>query len=460
MVKSKPPDLDNAGGLSELDSLLYFDTVVKFLELNPLSSYSYTMSQKYHIWTIGCQMNKAESERLSSYLDYLGYQSSEKPDEADLIVLNSCVVRQAAENRVVNKLHTLKNIKKSRPEVKLAVTGCLVESDTTRLKKAFPFVDYFFAAGSFPEFLGEYHVEKMLPRSPLVASYVPIMQGCNNFCAYCIVPYRRGRERSRPLAEIVQEVSGLIERGMKEVTLLGQNVDSYGHDLTDKPDLADLLTVLNPIEGLWRIRFLTNHPKDMKDKLLEAIAGLNKVCEQINLPVQAGDDNILKAMRRGYTVEHYTELIARIRSKVPGIALSTDLIVGFPGETQAQFENSFQLLSQLKFDMVHVAAYSPRSGTLAASEMTDDVSPEVKKSRVAAVEKLQAQIAGDINAKLLNTSVEVLVEGQEKGRWFGRTRTDKLVFFRDEADHQSKLVKIQINRTSPWSLSGVIEAAG
>lgn len=403
-------------------------------------------------------MNKAESERLAGYLDYLGYQCSEKSEEADLIILNSCVVRQAAENRVINKLHTLKVIKKTRPEVKLAVTGCLVESDTTRLKQAYPFVDYFFAAGSFPEFLGEYQVEKMLPRSPAVATYVPIMQGCNNFCAYCIVPYRRGRERSRPLSDIVKEVTGLVaQQGVKEVTLLGQNVDSYGHDLADQPDLADLLTALNPIEGLLRIRFLTNHPKDMKDKLIEAIAGLDKVCEQINLPVQAGDDAILKAMRRGYTVEHYSELIARIRDKIPGVALSTDLIVGFPGETETQFENSYNFLNQLRFDMVHVAVYSTRTGTLAAREMTDDVSAEVKKSRLTAIEKLQAQIAGEINAELQNKIIEVLVEGQEKGRLFGRTRQDKLVFFRGEADYQSKLVMIKINRSSPWSLSGIIQ---
>jgi tRNA-2-methylthio-N6-dimethylallyladenosine synthase len=283
------------------------------------------------------------------------------------------------------------------------------------------------------------------------------MQGCDNFCAYCIVPYRRGRERSRPLSDIVKEVTGLVAQGVKEATLLGQNVDSYGHDLADQPDLADLLTALNPIEGLLRIRFLTNHPKDMKEKLIEAIAGLDKVCEQINLPVQAGDDAILKAMRRDYTVEHYSELIARIRDKIPGVALSTDLIVGFPGETGAQFENSYNFLNKLRFDMVHVAVYSPRTGTLAAREMTDDVSAEVKKSRLITVEKLQAQIAGEINAELQNKIMEVLVEGQEKGRWFGRTRQDKLVFFRDEADYQSKMVKVKIIRSSPWSLSGIVQ---
>ena len=412
------------------------------------------MTHNYYIWTIGCQMNKAESERLSAYLEYLGYQPVEKPDRADIIILNSCVVRQSAENRVENKLHTLKGLKKTRPQITLAVTGCFVEPDTARLRKAFPFIDHFFAAGSFPEFLGEYHVEKMLPRSPQVATYVPIMQGCDNFCAYCIVPYRRGRERSRPLGEVVNEVTGLVNRGVKEITLLGQNVDSYGHDLPDKPDLADLLQVLDPIDGLLRIRFLTNHPKDMKDKLIDTVASLEKVCEQINLPVQAGDDVTLKAMRRGYVIEHYRQLISRIRAKIPHIALSTDVIVGFPGETDAQYESTYALLSELKFDMVHAAAYSPRTGTLAAREMPDDVTAEDKKLRLQKIEKQQAQILGAINAGLQDKLVEVLVEGQEKERWFGRTRTDKLVFFRAEGDYQSKLVRIKINHTSPWSLSG------
>jgi tRNA-2-methylthio-N6-dimethylallyladenosine synthase len=414
------------------------------------------MPQSYYIWTIGCQMNKAESERLAAYLEYLGFQSAEKSEEADLIILNSCVVRQSAENRVVNKLHTLKALKKTRPNATLAVTGCLVESDTVRLKNLFPFVDYFFPAGAFPEFLGEYHVEKMLPRSPQVATYVPIMQGCDNFCSYCIVPYRRGRERSRPLVEVVKEVSGLVARGVKEITLLGQNVDSYGHDLPGQPDLADLLRIINPIKDLLRIRFLTNHPKDMKEKLIDAVADLDKVCEQINLPVQAGDDITLKAMRRGYTVDHFRNLIDHIRSKIPYIALSTDVIVGFPGETDDQFMGTYNLLADIRFDKVHVASYSPRAGTLAAREMTDDVPAEIKSARLEKIEKLQSQIGKEINGELQNTVLEVLVEGLEKGRWFGRTRTDKLVFFRDENEYQSKLVKIKINHTSPWSLSGVL----
>jgi len=293
---------------------------------------------KYHIWTIGCQMNKAESERLGSYFEEMGYQITESAAEADLIVLNSCVVRQHAEDRVVNKLHALKALKQSKPKLTLAVTGCLVNADTAGLKERFPQVDHFFKPGERPEWLEGAGWEQILPQNPTPCTYVPIIQGCDNFCAYCIVPYRRGREKSRPIPEIVSEVRELVGRGAREVTLLGQNVDSYGHDLPDKPDLADLLGELNPIEGLLRIRFLTNHPKDMSPRLIGAIAELDKVCEQLNLAVQAGSNQMLKTMKRGYTIERYRRLIGEIRAKIPEIALSTDVIVGFPGETEEQFQ--------------------------------------------------------------------------------------------------------------------------
>jgi tRNA-2-methylthio-N6-dimethylallyladenosine synthase len=409
---------------------------------------------EYYIWTIGCQMNKAESERLASYLEHLGYAPAEKAETADLILLNSCVVRQSAENRVINKLHSLKVIKKNRPQTKIALTGCIIGEDRENLQKSFPFVDYFFPAGEFPAWLGKIDPEYLLPSSPQVATYVPIMQGCNNFCSYCVVPYRRGRERSRPLPEIVCEVQGLVTRGAKEVTLLGQNVDSYGQDLPGKPDLADLLEQLNILEGLLRIRFLTNHPKDMKPKLIETVARVDKICEQINLPVQAGDNEILKAMRRGYTVEHYRDLIGEIRSKIPEISLSTDVIVGFPGETEAQFANTYQLLSEIRFDMVHVAAYSPRPGTLAARILEDNVPPETKKLRLEKIEKLQAKIIGELNQQLVGKIVEILVERKEKGKWCGRTRGDKLVFFSEEKDYIGQLVNVKIIRATPWSLTG------
>ena len=411
----------------------------------------------YYIWTIGCQMNKSESERLASYLECQGYLAARKAEEADLIILNSCVVRQSAEDRVTNKLHSLKYLKKVNPALKIAVTGCIVDESSTDLQKVFPFIDHFFAAGDFPAWLGEYNLEKTLPKNPRVATYLPIMQGCNNFCAYCIVPYRRGREKSRPPEEIIFEARDLVKNGAKEITLLGQNVNSYGQELAGRPDLANLLVEMNKIEGLKRIRFLTNHPKDMQTKLIQTMKDLEKVCEQINLPVQAGDDNILKSMLRGYSVDYYRGLIAQIRECLPQVALSTDLIVGFPGETENQFLNSFNLIKEIRFDMVHAAAYSPRSGTLAARTMIDDVPAVTKKIRLEAVEKLQSEIVGEINAQLIGKSVEVLVEGQEKGKWFGRTRGDKLVFFQDPGDFTAQIVHVNVLHSSPWSLSGTVQ---
>jgi len=416
---------------------------------------------QYYIWTIGCQMNKAESERLGSFFEQRGYQATATTEKADIIVLNSCVVRQSAENRVINKLNALKSLKGLRPDLTLAVTGCLVNSDIEQLEKDFPYVDYFFQPGVLPtegpQWLEKAERGQVLPHHPSPSVYVPIIQGCDNFCSYCIVPYRRGRERSRPVAEISCEVRELVRRSAKEVTLLGQNVDSYGHDLPDRADLADLLNELNTIDGLARLRFLTNHPKDMSTKLIDAVAHLDKVCEQISLPVQSGSNEILKAMRRGYTVEHYRRLITEIRSKIPRVALSTDVIVGFPSESEQQFQQTFSLLSELRFDTVHIAAYSPRPGTIAAKELEDNIPAAEKRRRLNMIEQLQESIAAEINAQLLGKTVEVLVEEKKKGKWQGRTRSGKLVFFSDNGDYLGQLVNIKIDKTSPWSLQGKIE---
>jgi len=413
---------------------------------------------KYYIWTIGCQMNKAESERLGSYLELLGLQATATTEEADLIVLNSCVVRQNAESRVINKLGALKPLKRLRPNLTIAVTGCLVNSKVDQLSQSFPHVDYFFKPGEYPPWLEKQgNLHTVVPLHPSPSTFVPISQGCNNFCSYCIVPYRRGRERSRPVAEIACEVKQLVHRGVKEVTLLGQNVDSYGHDLPHQPNLADLLVELNTIDGLARIRFLTNHPKDMSPRLIEAIASLDKVCEHISLPVQSGSNDTLEAMRRGYTVEDYRHLVAQIRSKIPGVALSTDVIVGFPTETEERFQQTFDLLSELKPDTVHVAAYSPRRGTIAARRFTDNIPLAEKKQRLNKIEQLQQSIAAEINRQLLGKTVEVLVEGKKKGKWYGRTRTGKLVFFTDTNDCLGQLIKVRIEHTSPWSLQGKIK---
>ena len=405
-------------------------------------------------------MNKAESERLGSSLEQLGYQSTPAVEEADVIVLNSCVVRQSAENRVIDKLNSLKSLKRLRPGLTLAVTGCLIDTKVGQLKRDFPQVDYLFKPGDYPQWLGKAELGQVLPQHPSPSTFVPIIQGCDNFCSYCIVPYRRGRERSRPLEEVTDEVKELVHHGVKEVTLLGQNVDSYGHDLPNKPNLADLLTELNTIDGLARIRFLTNHPKDMSTKLIEAITYLDKVCELIYLPAQSGDNDVLKAMRRGYTVEGYYQLITQIRSKIPGVALSTDVIVGFPSESNQQFQQTVNLLSELRFDTVHVAVYSPRPETTASRQFEDNIPLAEKRERLHIIEQLQESITTKINARLLGKTVEVLVEGRKKGKWQGRTRSGKLVFFNNNNDYLGQLMKIRIEKTSPWSLQGKTESNG
>ncbi len=422
---------------------------------------------KYYIWTIGCQMNKSDSDYIASYLEQAGYTRTNATEEADFILLNSCVVRQSAEDKVINKLCSLKGLKSKSPHLTIALTGCLVDSKADELKRRFPYIDLLFRPQQW-EVLFQWAENRglpqpqektfFLPHHPTVSVFIPIIQGCNSFCSYCIVPYRRGRESSRPLEEIVRQVQVLIQQGVKEVTLVGQTVDSYGHDLPSQPDLADLLEELNEIDGLSRIRFLTNHPKDMSQKLIQAISKLEKVCEHISLPFQAGDNEILKAMRRGYTIEQYRSLVDRIRFAIPDIALSTDVIVGFPGETEQQFERTLDLLHQIRFDKVHIAAYSPREDTIATREFVDNVVPEEKKRRLVKVEALQQSIATEINSQFLGETVEVLVEDKKKDKWQGRTRGDKLVFFSDCAGLQGQLVKIKVEYTSPWALQGKTES--
>jgi tRNA-2-methylthio-N6-dimethylallyladenosine synthase len=419
---------------------------------------------QYHIWTIGCQMNKAESNRIAGYLEYCGYSYTAQLRQADLLVLNTCMVRQSAEDRILGLISSLKGIKRGNPELQIFVTGCFVDSQIHGLQTQFPHVDLFFRPGDYQTFL-EYFLTYcgssaemahtiVLPQMTMSTAYIPIIQGCNNFCSYCIVPYRRGREKSRPVEEIVHEVRKYVEQGVREITLLGQNVNSFGHDLIERPDLSDLLHILNDIDDLKRIRFLTNHPKDMSEKLIQAIADIDKVCEHISLPFQSGDDDILTAMRRNYTVEHYRRLIAIIREKIPNVALSTDVIVGFPGETEGQFERSIDLLTEIKFDSVHAAAYTPRPSTIASKKYPDNIQPSIKKQRLEKMEMIQTAIASKINAQLQEKIVEVLVEGQKKGKWYGRTGSDKLVFFNSDIDCSGHLVNIHIEKTSPWSLQG------
>jgi tRNA-2-methylthio-N6-dimethylallyladenosine synthase len=421
---------------------------------------------KYHLWTIGCQMNQADSWRAGEELDALGWQPTPKPEEADLVILNTCVVRQSAEDRVYGRLSSLKPLKRHDRQAAIVVMGCLVGEDTIALEQTFPFVDLFLRPSDV-EGLLHFVVETWgagssspaaTPQTVPVCCYVPVMEGCDNHCTYCVVRLRRGLVRSRPMETIAEEVRSLVERGAREVTLLGQNVDAYGRDLPGQPDLADLLRIVHEIDDLWRIRFLTSHPSDMSQRIIDTIAELERVCEHIELPVQSGDDIILQRMARGYTVGEYRGLLSRLRERVPGLSVATDVIVGFPGETEEQFKATFDLLAEARFDVVHVAAYSLRPGTPAA-RLPDDVPSLEKERRRQLLEELQQRIASEINSRLRKSTAKVLVEEDHKGKWKGRTRTNKLVFFEDARDWRGKLALVDIAWTGPWSMQGEVRAS-
>ena len=289
-------------------------------------------------------------------------------------------------------------------------------------------------------------------RGKLVSAYIPVVYGCSHACTYCIIPYQRGIERSRPLGEIVAEARSLAAQGVKEITLLGQIVDRYGKDVEDGPNLADLLRILNDVEGLERIRFLTSHPNYFGVDIMRAVAELDKVMPHFEVPIQAGDDDVLENMKRGYTQDDYRKLISKIREEVPNSSIATDIIVGFPGETDEQFEHTYQLLADLKMDVAHLARYSPRKGTVSERRMPDDVPDKIKRERFHRLESLQKTIASEINERLLGETVPVLFEEKVKGRWRGRTPTNKLVFVESDDDLRGEVITVRITWTGPWSM--------
>jgi tRNA-2-methylthio-N6-dimethylallyladenosine synthase len=428
-------------------------------------------------------MNVADSQRVASSLEKLGYTPVSRAEDADIVVLNTCVVRQSAEDKAHGRLSSLKPVKQSNPDMVINLMGCMVGiRGNPELSEAYPYVDVF-SPPSDPRPLlnflahreGKAHElqttqdrfgfmdgELKLPRlerGQLVSAHVPVVYGCSHACSFCVIPFRRGGERSRKVGEVVSEVRALVDQGIKEVTLLGQIVDRYGMDLDASPTLVDLLRTLNELEGLERIRFLTSHPNWMTDELLHSVADLPKVCEHIEVPIQAGDDDILKQMKRGYTADEYYRLIGRIRDIIPDVSIATDIIVGFPGESDSQFKKTIDVLADLKLDVAHLARYSPRPQTVSARRMDDAIPDDEKMRRFRVLEDLQAGIAGEINSRYVGTTVEVLVEEQYKGRWKGRTRTNKLVFFESERNHHAQVTPIKIEWAGPWSMRGILPSS-
>lgn len=422
-------------------------------------------------------MNVADSDRLARALGTLGLEETNDPTQAGMIILNTCVVRQSAEDRALGRLNSLQPLKRTNPDLIIGLMGCLVGiKGNAAIEKRYPWVDIF-AAPSDPEpflrFL-ENRIDQDVSESwrkqvddvldaefgvstevrHTVSENLPIVLGCSHACAYCVIPGRRGRERSRDPQKILTEARVMVEHGAKELVLLGQIVDRYGLDLENGMLLPELLAEISDVEGLERIRFLTSHPKYMTKELIGAVASLPKVMPHIEVPVQAGDDEILLAMRRGYSNQNYRDLVALIRDRIPGVSIGTDIIVGFPGESDAAFQQTYQLLEDLKLDLAHLARYSPRPNTYSAKFLADDVPAEEKMRRFRALEDLQKQVVGEINQQFLGQTQEVLFEGKSKERWRGRTPTNRLVFVESSEDLVGQLRNVRITWTGPWSLLG------
>ena len=421
-------------------------------------------------------MNVADSQRVGSSLEHLGYTLTEIIEEADVIVLNTCVVRQSAEDKAYGRVTSLMPLKKKNPNLVINLMGCMVGvRGAEKLREKLPYVDVF-SPPSDPGPLislltqGEIHSledaettrrflmmdeELILPvaeQGKLISAHVPIVYGCSHACTFCIIPSKRGGERSRPVGDVVAEVRSLARQGVKEVTLLGQIVDRYGKDIPDGPNLAKLLRLIHEVEGIERIRFLTSHPNYFEDDLIQAIAELPRVMPHIELPIQAGDDDVLANMKRGYTQQQYRDLVAKIRERIPGCSIATDIIVGFPGETEEQFMETYRVLSDLKLDVAHLARYSLREGTVATRRMDDNVPEEDKLRRLHLLDDLQEQIVSEINKKYLGEKVDVLFEEKVKGRWRGRTPTNKLVFVESEENLRGKVLPVTVTWTGPWSM--------
>ncbi len=422
-------------------------------------------------------MNVADSDRLARALGSLGLAETSDASQAEMIILNTCVVRQSAEDRALGRLNSLQPLKRENPDLIIGLMGCLVGiHGNLAMEKRYPWVDIF-AAPSDPEpflrFLDNridknasetwrMQVDNVLDAEfgvttetrHTVSENLPIVLGCSHACAYCVIPGRRGKERSRDPQKILSEARAMVAHGAKELVLLGQIVDRYGLDLETGIHLPQLLAELSDIDGLERIRFLTSHPNWMTDELIDAVASLPKLMPHIEVPVQSGDDEILQAMRRGYSNQDYRNLIARLRNTIPDVSIGTDIIVGFPGESEAAFEQTYTLLEDLRLDVAHLARYSPRPNTYSAKFLSDDVPAEEKMRRFRALEDLQKQVVGEINQKFLGQIQPVLFEGKSKERWRGRTPTNRLVFVENNENLIGQIRDVRVNWTGPWSLLG------
>lgn len=430
----------------------------------------------YFLLTYGCQMNESDSERYAGQLESLGYRRTEDMDMADVVLLNTCCVRETAEGKILGKIGELKHVKQHNPNLIIAVAGCMAQEWQDRLFERAPHIDLVIGTHNIHKLIelirerqaksGHYLEADMtvpafhdLPtkRFQKFFAWVPIMNGCNKFCTYCIVPYVRGREVSRPIADIVREIEEIAKEGYKEITLLGQNVNSYGLDLKDGTDFSALLQAVDRIDGIERVRYMTSHPKDMTFAMIDAIADSKKVVNHMHLPIQSGSDELLKKMNRGYTVDQYMELVEYARKRIPDLVLTTDIIVGFPGETEEMFCQTLDLLKRVQYDMAYTFIYSPRTGTPAA-KMDHQIPQEEKSRRLQRLMDVQNVYSLQLNQAMEHKGYEVIVEGPTKNdenHWFGRTTGNKMIIWEhDGSAAVGDTVKVAVDKGQTWVLKG------
>ena len=432
--------------------------------------------QRFHLTTFGCQMNQADAQRIRGILIGLGYEETDKTENASLILFNTCCVRQHAVQRLVSRVQALTKLKKKNPSLLIGISGCVAQNQKELLAQHLPMVDLVFgpndieslplllqkaknakAFGNFTpkgSFDGETASGIVLGRP--FSAMVNIVRGCTNFCSYCIVPYVRGPEVSRPINELIEFITDLAQKGVKEVTVLGQNVNVYGKDLGIQEGFATLLEEIQKIDGIKWIRFLTSHPKDFSDESIKRISKLSKVCEQFHLPFQAGSNRILKEMRRGYTREQYLELVSKVRALVPGVALSTDIICGFPSETEDEFEETLELVKRIRYEAAFMYYYSLREGTRAAS-MEGHLDDKVKKARLAKLIEVQNKISTEESLKLIGKEFEVLadsISSRVEGHLLGKTRTGRPIDFKADKSLIGEFVRVRVTKTRIWTVSG------
>ena len=435
----------------------------------------------YTTITYGCQMNESDTERINGQLEELGYQPAEKMDDADIIIMNTCSIRQNAEEKVYGKIGEIKKLKEKNPRLLLGIAGCMAQENKGKLIERMPIIDFVIgpyhihdlkdiisnenAKGSHvvkternPHSVSDYSDLKAVRKSHIFA-WIPIMQGCNKFCTYCIVPYTRGRELSRPVEAICKEIQELANEGYKEVTLLGQNVNSYGLDFRNGTDFGTLIRAIDKIDGIERVRYMTSHPRDMTYDMVDAMAASPKVVRHMHLPVQHGSTEMLKAMNRGYTIERFKELVAYVREKMPDIALTTDLITGFPGETEEMHQETVKLLKEIRFDSCYTFIYSPRKGTPAA-RMENQIDDETKHRRLQELMDVENEISLELNKEMEGKTYTVIVEGpskQDETNWFGRTSTNKMILFPyREGLKVGDTVEAKVETAQTWVLKGTL----